>query len=336
MFKNKKVLITGGTGSFGKAVLDRFLKSSVNEIRIFSRDEKKQEDLRLKLNNPKLNFFIGDVRNYNSIFYALKDIDYVFHAAALKQVPSCEFYPMEAYLTNVIGTENVINASIENHIKKLVLLSTDKAVYPINAMGISKAMAEKVLLSRARMMNNENDTILCATRYGNVIASRGSVIPLFISQLKSKKPMTLTDPKMTRFLMSLEESVDLVFYALNKAQQGDIFVQKSPASNIFNISQAIAEILSKEKPDIKIIGTRHGEKLYETLLTREELLRSKETKRYYIIKTDNRDLNYSKYFIKGEKSISLIKDYTSHSTNQLNTNELKRYFQNVKEIKEFV
>lgn len=321
MFKNKVLMITGGTGSFGNTVLKRFLSTDVREIRIFSRDEKKQEEMRIALNNSKLKFYIGDVRDYDSVYQAMKGVDYVFHAAALKQVPSCEFYPMEAVRTNVIGTENVMNAATANGVKRVVVLSTDKAVYPINAMGISKAMAEKLLVAKARMQN-ENETVFCATRYGNVMASRGSVIPLFVSQLKENKPLTITDPNMTRFLMSLEDSVDLVLYAYEHGQQGDIFVQKAPASTVEVLAQALKEVFAKDN-EIRIIGTRHGEKLYESLISREEIAHAQDMGGYYRIPADNRDLNYAKYFSEGEESISHQEDYTSHNTNRLNVEQVK-------------
>ena len=321
MFKDKVLMITGGTGSFGNAVLKRFLSTDVREIRIFSRDEKKQEDMRIALNNSKLKFYIGDVRGYDSVYQAMRGVDYVFHAAALKQVPSCEFYPMEAVRTNVIGTENVLNAATENGVKRVVVLSTDKAVYPINAKGISKAMGEKVMVSKARMQQ-EGETVFCATRYGNVMASRGSVIPLFVSQIKSGMPLTLTDPNMTRFLMSLEDSVDLVLYAYEHGQQGDIFVQKAPASTVADLAQAITELFpSKEKT--YIIGTRHGEKLYESLISREEMAHAEDRGDYYRIPADNRDLNYAKFFSEGEDKISHLDDYTSHNTNRLSVEQIK-------------
>jgi len=315
MFKNKVLLITGGTGSFGNAVLQRFLNSDFTEIRIFSRDEKKQEDMRIALKNDKVKFYIGDVRNYDSIDDALKGVDYVFHAAALKQVPSCEFYPMEAIRTNVQGAENVIRAAISNSVKRCVLLSTDKAVYPINAMGISKAMMEKVMVAKSRLCDPAK-TVLCATRYGNVMASRGSVIPLFLDQLKSGKPLTITDPNMTRFLMSLEDSVDLVLYAFEHAHPGDIFVQKAPASTIADLAQAMMEILNC-KNEIRVIGTRHGEKLYESLLSREEMARAFDLGLYYRVPADSRDLNYANYFVRGEATIRNFDDYTSHNTHRL-------------------
>ncbi|MED3075884.1 polysaccharide biosynthesis protein [Bacillus wiedmannii] len=322
MFKNKILLITGGTGSFGNAVLNRFLDTDIKEIRIFSRDEKKQEDMRIRLNNSKVKFYIGDVRNKESIDYAMKGVDYVFHAAALKQVPSCEFYPMEALKTNVVGTENVINSAIQNTVKKVILLSTDKAVYPINAMGQSKALAEKILVAQSRN-GVDGETVLCATRYGNVMASRGSVIPLFIEQIKNNLPLTVTDPDMTRFLMSVDDAVDLVLYAFEHGNQGDIFVQKAPASTIFDLAIALKEIFSAEN-EVKIIGTRHAEKLYETLLTREEMVNSEDLGDYYRIKADNRDLNYNKYFTVGKTSISEQKDYHSHNTKKLDIKSIKK------------
>lgn len=332
MFDDKVLLITGGTGSFGNTVLKRFLKTDVREIRIFSRDEKKQEEMRIALNTSKIKFYIGDVRDYESLSQAMKGVDYVFHAAALKQVPSCEFYPMEAVRTNVIGTENVMNAASANRVSKLVVLSTDKAVYPINAMGISKAMAEKLMVAKARMQV-EGDTILCATRYGNVMASRGSVIPLFVSQIKDGTPLTITDPNMTRFLMSLEDSVDLVLYAYENSRQGDIFVQKAPASTVFDLAQALKEIFSSNS-EIRIIGTRHGEKLYESLTSREEMVHAHDMGDYYRIPADNRDLNYAKYFSEGEKDISLMDDYTSHNTTRLTVDGVKRLLLNIDYIKE--
>ena len=321
MFKDKILMITGGTGSFGNKVLKRFLPTDVSEIRIFSRDEKKQEDMRTELNSPKLKFYIGDVRDYDSIHQAMKGVNYVFHAAALKQVPSCEFYPFEAVRTNVLGAENVMTAAIANKIDKVVMLSTDKAVYPINAMGLSKALMEKFMVAKARMQN-EGETVLCATRYGNVMASRGSVIPLFVSQLKDGKELTVTDPNMTRFLMSLDDSVDLVLHAYEHGQQGDIFVQKAPASTIGDLAQALKELLKLDNP-IKIIGTRHGEKLYESLVSREEMARAQEMDAYYCIPADNRDLNYAKYFNDGEERISVLDDYTSHNTVRLSVEQVK-------------
>jgi UDP-glucose 4-epimerase len=321
MFKGKVLMITGGTGSFGNTVLKRFLSTEVREIRIFSRDEKKQEEMRIALNNPKLKFHIGDVRDYDSLYQSMRGVDYVFHAAALKQVPSCEFYPMEAVRTNVMGTENVMNAATACGVKRAVILSTDKAVYPINAMGISKAMAEKLMVAKARLQQ-EGETVFCATRYGNVMASRGSVIPLFVSQLKAGKPLTVTDPKMTRFLMSLEDSVDLVLYAYEHGQQGDIFVQKAPASTVFDLAQALKEIFEKQT-EIRTIGTRHGEKLYESLISREEMAHAEDMGGYYRIPADNRDLNYAKYFSDGEEVISHTDDYTSHNTTRLDVEQVK-------------
>jgi len=321
MFNNRILMITGGTGSFGNAVLKRFLTTDVKEIRIFSRDEKKQEEMRLALNDTKLKFYIGDVRNYDSVHQAMKGVDYVFHAAALKQVPSCEFYPMEAVRTNVIGTENMMDAAIANGVKRVVVLSTDKAVYPINAMGISKAMAEKLMVAKARMQR-EGETVLCATRYGNVMASRGSVIPLFVSQLKEGRPLTVTDPNMTRFLMSLEDSVDLVLYAIQHGKQGDIFVQKAPASTVADLAQALKEVFAKDN-EIRIIGTRHGEKLSESLISREEMAHAQDMEGYYRIPADNRDLNYAKYFSEGEEKISRQDDYTSHNTTRLSVEQVK-------------
>jgi UDP-N-acetylglucosamine 4,6-dehydratase len=313
--KNKTLLITGGTGSFGNAVLHRFLSSDhFNEIRIFSRDEKKQDDMRNQLKNPKLKFFIGDVRDYDSVEPATRNVDYVFHAAALKQVPSCEFFPMQAVKTNVEGTQNLIKAASFNRVKKVICLSTDKAAYPINAMGISKAMMEKVAIAESR---NLQDTIVCLTRYGNVMASRGSVIPLFINQIKSGLPLTITDPNMTRFLMSLHDAVDLVLFAFEHGNQGDLFVNKAPAATIGDLASALKS-LANVNNDINIIGTRHGEKLYETLCTREEMVKAEDMGMFYRIPADNRDLNYSTFFSQGEKCIAEIEDYHSHNTNRLN------------------
>jgi UDP-N-acetylglucosamine 4,6-dehydratase len=321
MFENKVLLITGGTGSFGNAVLKRFLSTGVREIRIFSRDEKKQEEMRIALADEKLRFYIGDIRNKESLSQAMKGVDFVFHAAALKQVPSCEFYPMEAVRTNILGTENVMNAATENKVKRLIVLSTDKAVYPINAMGISKAMAEKLMVAKARMQQ-AGETIFCATRYGNVMASRGSVIPLLTSQLKRGSPLTLTDVNMTRFLMSLEDSVNLVLHAYEHGEQGDIFVQKAPAASLADLTEALAKIFSREAK-IQIIGTRHGEKLYETLISREEMAHASDMGRYYRIPADNRDLNYAKFFSEGDEKISHFDDYTSHNAERLNVEQLK-------------
>jgi len=321
MFDNKILMITGGTGSFGNTVLRRFLDTQVTEIRVFSRDEKKQEDMRIALANDKVKFYIGDVRDYDSVSQALAGVDYVFHAAALKQVPSCEFYPMEAVRTNVHGTENVLNASIANRVKRVVVLSTDKAVYPINAMGLSKAIAEKCLVARSRMVP-DGGTVLCATRYGNVMGSRGSVIPLFIDQLKAGSALTVTDPNMTRFLMSLEDSVDLVLHAFEHGRQGDIFVQKAPASTIGDLAQALKELLGGGNA-VKVIGTRHGEKLYESLVSREEMAKAEDMGRYYRIPADNRDLNYRKYFVEGETRLSELDDYTSENTRRLDVRAIK-------------
>jgi UDP-glucose 4-epimerase len=322
MFDGKVLMITGGTGSFGQTVLKRFLDTAVSEIRIFSRDEKKQEEMRIGFNDRKLKFYIGDVRDYDSTLQAMKGVDYVFHAAALKQVPSCEFYPMEAVRTNVMGTENVLNAATACGVARVVVLSTDKAVYPINAMGISKALAEKLMVAKARTQR-ENETVFCATRYGNVMASRGSVIPLFVDQLKAGKPLTVTDPNMTRFLMSLEDSVDLVLYAFQNGRQGDIFVQKAPASTVADLTQALREIFASDNP-VRIIGTRHGEKLYESLISREEMAKADDMGGYYRIPADNRDLNYSQYFSEGEERVSHLDDYTSHNTIRLDVGQVKQ------------
>jgi len=322
MFKDKVLMITGGTGSFGKTVLKRFLDTDVKEIRVFSRDEKKQEDMRIAFNNDKLKFYIGDVRDFNSVMESMPGVDYIFHAAALKQVPSCEFYPMESVKTNIIGAENVINAAIACNVKRAVFLSTDKAVYPVNAMGISKAMMEKLVIAKSRMIS-EGGPILCSTRYGNVMASRGSVIPLFIKQLKNGLPLTVTDPLMTRFLMSLEDSVDLVIRAFEDAKQGDIFVQKAPASTVEDLASALKELFNKGN-ETKIIGIRHGEKLFETLVSREEMAKIDDLGRYYRIPVDDRDLNYNKYFIEGNLQESVIDDYTSHNTERLSTEEVKK------------
>jgi UDP-N-acetylglucosamine 4,6-dehydratase len=332
MFKNKVLLITGGTGSFGNAVLQRFLDSDFSEIRIFSRDEKKQEDMRIALNNNKVKFYIGDIREYQSVNDALRGVDYVFHAAALKQVPSCEFYPMEAVKTNVLGTENVLNAAIANNCKRVVVLSTDKAVYPINAMGISKAMAEKLTVAKSRTIS-ASGPVVCSTRYGNVMASRGSVIPLFINQIKAGKALTVTDPNMTRFLMSLEDSVDLVLHAFEHAQQGDLFVQKAPASTVADLATALQQLFGDQNP-IKIIGTRHGEKLYESLISREEMAKAEDMGRYYRIPADNRDLNYDKFFVEGEAHLSELDDYTSHNTERLDVDGVKATLMKLAEVRE--
>lgn len=332
MFANKILLITGGTGSFGNAVLNRFLETSIREIRIFSRDEKKQDDMRHKLRNDKVKYYIGDVRDYESVNKALNNVDYVFHAAALKQVPSCEFYPIQAVKTNILGTENVLNAAIFNNVKKVIVLSTDKAVYPINAMGMTKAMSEKVMVARSRNVDNGN-TLLCATRYGNVMASRGSVIPLFIKQIIEGKPLTITDPEMTRFMMSLEQAVELVLFAFDHADQGDIFVQKAPAATIGDITMALKQLFNADN-EIRIIGTRHGEKKYETLVNREELVNSEDLDDYLRIRPDGRDLNYDKYFVKGENQLSIEKDYTSHNTRRLGMEEIKKLLLSLKYVKE--
>ena len=332
-FKNKVLLITGGTGSFGTAVVNRFLKTKIKEIRIFSRDEKKQEDMRNKIKNKRLKFYIGDVRSLNSLVDAFHNVDYVFHAAALKQVPSCEFHPFEAIKTNIIGTENVLNASLLCKVKKVILLSTDKAVYPINSMGLSKAMAEKLLIAKSRVQSSKT-TVMCATRYGNVLASRGSIVPLLVSQIKTGEELTLTDPKMTRFIMTLKESVDLVLFAFKNGKSGDIFVQKAPACTIEHLSAALIEIFKKDnKISTKIIGTRHGEKLYETLVSREEMARVINLKKYYRIPADNRDLNYSKYFVEGNKKIKYQNDYTSHNTKRLSISSIKKILLNLDYIK---
>ncbi len=332
MFDDKILMITGGTGSFGNTVLKRFLDTNVKEIRVFSRDEKKQEDMRIALANDKVKFFIGDVRDYDSLANAMVGVDYIFHAAALKQVPSCEFYPMEAVKTNVIGTENVLKAAVAAGVKRVVVLSTDKAVYPINAMGISKAMAEKLMVAKSRLVP-KNGPVICATRYGNVMASRGSVIPLFIDQLKGGEPITVTDPNMTRFLMSLEDSVDLVLHAFENAQQGDIFVQKAPASTVADLAQALKELFGRANA-VKVIGTRHGEKLYESLISREEMAKAEDMGRYYRIPADNRDLNYKKYFVEGETHISELDDYTSHNTERLDVRGIKELLLKLDYVKE--
>lgn len=320
MFENKVLLITGGTGSFGNAVLRRFLETGVREVRIFSRDEKKQEDMRIELGHPKLTFCIGDVRSYGSVFEALQGVDYVFHAAALKQVPSCEFYPLEAVRTNVLGTENVINAAVARGVQRMILLSTDKAVYPINAMGMSKALMEKVMVAKSRT-HLSGETVLTATRYGNVVGSRGSVIPLFISQVKAGRPPTVTDPEMTRFLLSLDDSVDLVLHAFQHGRRGDIFVLKVPACTLGVLAQAVLEIF--ERPGgFQVIGPRHGEKLFETLLSREELARGIDDGTHVRIPIDERDLNYAKYLDEGQPSVSTYNDYTSHNTRQLDKGEV--------------
>ncbi len=334
MFKNKIILVTGGTGSFGETVVEYFLNQSISEIRILSRDEKKQDDLRKKYQNSKLKFYIGDVRDKESLKNAFIDVNYIFHAAALKQVPSCEFFPMEAYKTNTLGTANVIDIARNNHIEKLVILSTDKAVYPINAMGMSKAMAEKVAISSANHIGNRKP-IISITRYGNVMNSRGSVIPLFIKQINEKKDLTVTDGNMTRFLMSLNESLDLVMHAFKNGNQGDIFVQKSPASTIIDLAETLIQIF-KSKVKVRTIGTRHSEKLYETLISREEMSRVKDMGKFFKISSDNRDLNYDKFFTEGKKTISQVEDYNSHNTTRLSRSELKKLLKNLDEIKEVI
>ena len=319
---NNKILITGGTGSFGNAVLNRFINTDkYSEIRIFSRDEKKQDDLRKRINNNKVKFFIGDVRDRDSLISAIKGVDFIFHAAALKQVPSCEFFPLEAVKTNIIGTDNVLTVAQEYQVRKVVVLSTDKAAYPINAMGMSKALMEKVMVAKSRILNSEK-TIFCGTRYGNVMASRGSVIPLFIEQIKENKPLTLTDPNMTRFMMTLEDAVDLVLYAFDNANQGDIFVQKAPSATVGTLAQALIE-LYQSKSEIKVIGTRHGEKLYETLVNREDMIKAEDLGEYYRIPADNRDLNYEQYFTEGMPNIANLNEYHSHNTKILDVDAMK-------------
>ncbi len=324
MFKNKVVLITGGTGSFGQTIVKEFLKLPVKEIRVFSRDEKKQDSMRRKLNNKKITFFIGDTRNYNSVVDVMHNVDFIFHAAALKQVPSCEFFPMQAVYTNIIGTENVLRAAKNATVRKVIVLSTDKAVYPINAMGMSKALMEKIASSKSKMDKTSLPTV-CITRYGNVMGSRGSVIPLFIDQIKSGKPITITDPNMTRFLMSLDDSVNLVLYAFKYGKSGDTFVQKSPASTVLDLAKAIDDLLGT-KSKIKTIGTRHGEKLYETLVSKEEMFRAKIFKEYFKIESDNRDLNYNKFFDSGQKSTALPEEFNSHNTDRLTISQIKKLF----------
>ena len=330
-FKNKTLLITGGTGSFGNAILNRFLSTDIKEIRVFSRDELKQDNMRRFFNNSKLRFYIGDVRDTNSIDDAMTGVNFVFHAAALKQVPSCEFYPMQAVKTNVIGTENVLNAAIKAGVQKVIALSTDKAVYPINAMGISKAMMEKVIVAKGRSMT---ETIIACTRYGNVMASRGSVIPLFINQIRNGIPITITDPEMTRFMMSLEQAVNLVLFAFENCESGDIFVQKAPATTIKMLAKTLSKILGKPTHQIKTIGTRHGEKLYETLLTKEEMVKAIDMDDYYKIPVDNRDLNYNKFFEEGEKMITQAGEYHSHNTHRLDEDELTKLLLGLREIQD--
>jgi UDP-glucose 4-epimerase len=335
LFTNKTLLITGGTGSFGNAVLKRFLDTDIKEIRIFSRDEKKQDDMRHRIQNPKVKFYIGDVRDKRSVDGAMRGVDYVFHAAALKQVPSCEFFPMQAVRTNVYGTENVLDSAVEHEVKNMVVLSTDKAAYPINAMGISKAMMEKVAIAKARSLGNDAATTICCTRYGNVMASRGSVIPLWIEQIKSGKPITITDPHMTRFMMTLDDALDLVLYAFEHGNQGDLFVQKAPAATLEVLADSLKE-LYKADTEVKIIGTRHGEKLYETLVTREEMFRAEDMGNYFRIPADARDLNYDKFFVEGQEDISKVEDYHSHNTYRLNKEEMKKLLLKLPEVRDDV
>lgn len=333
MFVNRILLITGGTGSFGNAVLRRFLNTDIKEIRIFSRDEKKQDDMRKRYNNPKLKFYLGDVRDVNSIIDSMRGVDFVFHAAALKQVPSCEFHPMQAVQTNVIGTENVLNVAINACVKKVIVLSTDKAVYPINAMGVSKAMMERVAVAKSRNLDT-NETMISCTRYGNVMASRGSVIPLFIEQIKNNNDITITDPAMTRFMMSLDQAVELVLFAFENGQSGDIFVQKAPAATIELLANTLTKLFKKPEHHIGIIGTRHSEKLYETLLTREEMVHAVDMESYYRIPADTRDLNYNKFVDDGEKVITEAGEYHSHNTHRLNEDELKKMLLSLHEIQD--
>lgn len=333
MYKNKTLLITGGTGSFGNAVLNRFLETDISEIRILSRDEKKQDDMRKKFNSPKLKFYIGDVRDFQSANNAIRGVDFIYHAAALKQVPSCEFYPLEAVKTNVLGTENVIEAAIQNNVERIVCLSTDKAVYPINAMGTSKAMMEKVIIAKSRNLENIN-TSICITRYGNVMASRGSVIPVFLRQIFNNEPITITDPNMTRFMMTLDDAVDLVIHAFKNGSNGDIFVQKAPAATIQILVDALLKITNRKNHPVNIIGTRHGEKVYETLCSREEMFVAEDQGGYYKIPSDNRDLNYSKYHDKGEINIVDVDDYNSHNTERLDVNEMSNLLRKLAFIKD--
>jgi UDP-glucose 4-epimerase len=339
VFKDKILLITGGTGSFGNAVLRRFLDSDIKEIRIFSRDEKKQDDMRHALQNPKVKFYIGNVREKSSVDIAMKDVDYVFSAAALKQVPSCEFFPAEAVRTNILGTENVLNSAIEHGVKNVVVLSTDKAAYPINAMGMSKALMEKVAVAKGRELGNNAETTICCTRYGNVMASRGSVIPLWVEQMEEGKPITITDPNMTRFMMTLDDAVDLVVYAFTHGHNGDLFVQKAPAATLSTLAEALKQTYAKVNPkygetEVKIIGTRHGEKLYETLVTREEMVRAEDMGNYYRIPCDTRGLNYDKFFTEGNEDISKIEDYHSHNTRRLNVEEMKELLLKLRFVRE--
>ncbi len=333
IFTGKTLLITGGTGSFGNAVLRRFLKTDIGEIRVFSRDEKKQDDMRKIYNNPKLKFYIGDVRDYNSVLDAMRGVDFVFHAAALKQVPSCEFYPIQAVQTNVLGTENVLNAAIASGVKRVVCLSTDKAAYPINAMGMSKALMEKVIVAKGRNLK-DSETTICLTRYGNVMASRGSVIPLFIDQMRKGSPITITDPKMTRFMMSLDQAVDLVLFAFENGKSGDLFIQKSPAATIELLAHTMKKLFNRPEHEVKIIGTRHGEKLYEVLMTKEERVRAIDMGNYFRVPADDRDLNYSKYFEDGQEVITQAEEYNSHNTHRLNEEELKEMLLDLYEIQD--
>ncbi|QOJ30206.1 MAG: polysaccharide biosynthesis protein [Ignavibacteriales bacterium] len=333
LFKNKILLITGGTGSFGNAVLRKFLATDIKEIRIFSRDEKKQDDMRLFYQNDKIKYFIGDVRNKQSVDYAMRGVDFVFHAAALKQVPSCEFFPIEAVNTNIIGTQNVIDSAIDCNVEKIIVLSTDKAVYPVNAMGISKALAEKVMVARSR--ENSHKTILCGTRYGNVMASRGSVIPLFVNQIKTGQPLTITEPQMTRYMMTLEDAVDLVLFAFEHGNSGDLFVQKSPAATVKIVADALLEMYNAKNP-IQIIGIRHGEKIFETLVSREEMVKAEDYGNYYRIPADTRDLNYNKFFSEGESKIFTTEDYTSHNTKLLTLDETKELLLKLRFIRQDV
>ncbi len=336
MISNKTLLITGGTGSFGNAVLRRFLNDDIfSEIRIFSRDEKKQDDMRHELQNPKIKFYIGDVRDIRSVDGAMLGVDYVFHAAALKQVPSCEFFPIQAVRTNVFGTENVLDSAVKHGVKNVIVLSTDKAAYPINAMGISKAMMEKVAIAKGRQLGLDASTTICCTRYGNVMASRGSVIPLWMEQIKAGKPITITDPNMTRFMMTLEDAVDLVLYAFEHGENGDLFIQKAPAATLDVLATALKELYHSTVP-VKTIGTRHGEKLYETLVTREEMAKHIDMGNYYRVPADNRDLNYDKYFLEGEEEISTIEDYHSHNTARLTVEEMKELLLKLPEVREDV
>lgn len=333
MFKNKVLLITGGTGSFGNAVLRRFLNSDIKEIRIFSRDEKKQDDMRHMLQNSKVKFYIGNVRDKRSVDDAMNGVDYIFHAAALKQVPSCEFFPVQAVRTNVLGTENVLDSAIEHGVKKVVVLSTDKACYPINAMGISKAMMEKVAIAKGRQLGENGSTTICCTRYGNVMASRGSVIPLWVEQMKEGKPITITDPNMTRFMMTLDDAVDLVIYAFQHGHNGDLFVQKAPAATLSTLATALKE-LYRSKTEVRTLGTRHGEKLYETLVSREEMAKAEDMGNYYRIPCDTRDLNYDKFFIEGQQKVSQIEDYHSHNTRRLDVEGMKELLLKLQFIRE--